>query len=529
MNYYFIAGLNEDGKRKLRLANIAFVRYEVNNVDGVIVDFELREEILRALNATVNSEEATEIDGVTRMNLSFRTRLPFLEGLRMDDIIINEPQREYEPFERMEYYPGRSQFARRIPILHERGERIEMPDMRRYGPFTDREEKEEEKKPEVTFGNYWNEKTREIYRKAAGKFLLERFGKSVVLYTCSGETREPQNDGSIHVFFHSALRGESVFAGKKETPAKLFGIQTDRRQISLIPSGKGIVIYDEDLNEVAEIVDFCNIYILHDIAYSGTINELNILKKTLEQVITEMEMTPKERDVHDLVLLETRRKIQKKEYVRECAKRHEKNVQMTKQAIIKKDLDVAELQSELVKSIREGQGLRLKYEQLVKSYDREKEEEKLAKEFDTILAMDKVVDVQVRGGVISVFTKTLYCVDNRDGVEHEMGTYRIDIQTDGKDHGVKWFNLTRRVAGIQANMNAPHVYEDGHACLGNMNEIIPSYIANYEFAVVMMLAIQFVESANTSDPAGKYVNNWPISQRYLLAHPEKEDNNVYDE
>ena len=76
---------------------------------------------------------------------------------------------------------------------------------------------------------------------------------------------------------------------------------------------------------------------------------------------------------------------------------------------------------------------------------------------------------------------------------------------------MRWLNQTRIVAIGDRKMNAPHVAADGHACEGTTKEEWPQFIANRQFAYVVMKAIQFIESVNTEDVWGKGINNWPVA------------------
>ena len=60
-------------------------------------------------------------------------------------------------------------------------------------------------------------------------------------------------------------------------------------------------------------------------------------------------------------------------------------------------------------------------------------------------------------------------------------------------------------------MNAPHVDENGNACMGNTKDLFPTLIAKREFASVAELAIAFVESVNLDDNWGKFLDRWPIA------------------
>jgi hypothetical protein len=135
--------------------------------------------------------------------------------------------------------------------------------------------------------------------------------------------------------------------------------------------------------------------------------------------------------------------------------------------------------------------------------------EQFGREYDELLAIDKVTNVTVGGGQIIVETSALYCRDPRTGYVHEIGAFKIQIPTEGGR--VRWFNQTRIVQIDDRKMNAPHVASDGHACEGTTKEEWPQFIAQRQFAYVVMKAIQFIESVNTSDVWGKGINHWPIA------------------
>ena len=136
-------------------------------------------------------------------------------------------------------------------------------------------------------------------------------------------------------------------------------------------------------------------------------------------------------------------------------------------------------------------------------------QEAMGAEYDNLLNIPKVKDVRVDGKNIVVITDVLYCRDDRSGRLHEIGAFEILIPFAGD--GPRWKNLTRRVAGYQQNQHAPHVWQDGRACLGNTADLFPDLIGKGQFAIAAQLAIEFVQTANTSDPAGKHVHNWPLA------------------
>lgn len=208
--------------------------------------------------------------------------------------------------------------------------------------------------------------------------------------------------------------------------------------------------------------------------------------------------------------MEQEQAVQNREnYIKEVSGRFTKNLTETKKNIDRGNSDVRKLQKDLVRRIREVQGLEQKLEQLK---SREGEElEKFGREYDLLLQVPKVKSVEVADGVIKIFTDLIYCLDDRSKLWHEIGEFRIEIYTSGANGGVRWFNLTGKREGDNYGSHAPHVKGSGRACLGNTSEVFPELIGNYEFSAVAMLAIEFVSSCNTADSAGKTISNFPLA------------------
>lgn len=202
------------------------------------------------------------------------------------------------------------------------------------------------------------------------------------------------------------------------------------------------------------------------------------------------------------------------EYIHECASRIDKNITETAKALEKKAAEATELFQKYVRTVRERHGLEKKLQQLRAS--NAEEIEKIGQEYDKLVSLPKVQRVEVAGGVIKVFTNTLFCTDDRDNVEHELGEFRIEIYITGAKDGVRWFNLTRQVGGH----HAPHVRGDGSACLGTAATGFAEFLASQEYAIVALYAINFVESANTSDDWGETISKWPVAK--VLVQQTKE-------
>lgn len=196
-------------------------------------------------------------------------------------------------------------------------------------------------------------------------------------------------------------------------------------------------------------------------------------------------------------------------YIKEVSKRFTRNLSETKKNIDRGQNEIQKLQADLVRKIREVQGLETKLTQIQSCEGVEME--KFGREYDMLLQVPKVQSVEVSDGVIKVFTDMIYCQDDRNNLWHEIGEFRIEIYTSGSNNGVRWFNLTGKREGSGYGTHAPHVNENGNACLGNTSSTFPELIGSYEFAAVAMLAIEFVSSCNTSDSAGQNINKFPLA------------------
>lgn len=344
----------------------------------------------------------------------------------------------------------------------------------------------------------WEGKQQEKFKKITEEMLLPVVKRNICLHVPHKDRVDPKKDGDFHVFIWSS----PVRSQERNPPKTIWGYKVDCRDESFSSSGQGFAIYDGDY-AVAEIIGN-NLYIHHDLCHEGTINELKIYRCLLEKVIAELTLFPKEKKERDKNLAKKRREQNRKRYIEACGQRTKKTLDSLRKDVVDAKSNIEKYQKSLIQEI-----CRLQENKSRLSYlesDGKSELEKYGLEFDKLISLPKVIDVNVTDKSIQVLTDILYCADPRTGKVHEIGEFRIEIYPAGK---IRWFNLTRRIDGNKSDMHAPHVFPDGKACLGNAEEVLPELIANYEFSVVAMLAIQFIESVNVDDDAGKHINKWP--------------------
>lgn len=334
------------------------------------------------------------------------------------------------------------------------------------------------------------------FKEVTEAILSPIIKSTIYMYVPHGTAHEGYKKG-FNIFIWS-----SQIRDKIKCPNKIWGYKVSCTDDSFSPAYKGEVICD-DSYVVAELIDN-NLYIHHDICHHNTVEELSIYKRVLVEVADILSTSPEEREAMLVKNLEKTRE----RYIELCQNRIKSEQKKIQNKLSSAMGNIEENKKTIINDIRKYQ----EYEFLLNNYKialKDKQEE-FGKEFDKLLSMDKVITVDINSREVEVFTDTLYCEDPRTGKIHEIGKFRISIPIG---RGViKWNNLTRKVYGCDEGMHAPHVFKSGKACLGNAEQVIPELVANYQFSIIAMYAIQFIESVNVDDSAGQYINKWPIAK-----------------
>jgi len=157
----------------------------------------------------------------------------------------------------------------------------------------------------------------------------------------------------------------------------------------------------------------------------------------------------------------------------------------------------------------------------------EKETAKAITTFNEVSAINKISAITVDNGTVHIYTKNLYVQDDRTGKYHDIGTFHIQIgminSTYDVDNTVRIYNTKYTGMGMNNGFQAPHVFEDGHACHGNLaTGMIEAYRQRNLFDLVYQILI-FLQSANTGDTAGQYINTWPEVPESVALSTEEED------
>jgi len=142
-----------------------------------------------------------------------------------------------------------------------------------------------------------------------------------------------------------------------------------------------------------------------------------------------------------------------------------------------------------------------------------KEEEKALKNYNETLALNKVSSINIEDGLVHVYTHNLYAKDERNGSWHDIGTFHIQIGMLSNDYDtsntVRVYNTKHQINAYQEGMQAPHIFNDGRICHGNLAiGMVASYKNRNLYEMVLQL-ILFLQLANTDDVAGAFINKWP--------------------
>lgn len=114
-----------------------------------------------------------------------------------------------------------------------------------------------------------------------------------------------------------------------------------------------------------------------------------------------------------------------------------------------------------------------------------------------------------RKKILSVFIERIAIAV--EGTTYDLGEFQLDIYTDGRDNGVRIYNLTRKGPCLwdRGPSNHPHVDGYGRPCLGNIKNIVPRYIAEQEYAALVDLLYNYLSNVNPGDSWGRTIASWP--------------------
>jgi hypothetical protein len=128
------------------------------------------------------------------------------------------------------------------------------------------------------------------------------------------------------------------------------------------------------------------------------------------------------------------------------------------------------------------------------------------KNLDLIVEHPKVNDLTIKNGIYTVNTVPLR-IHADNGKLYQAGEYKIEIKPALTE--VRFFSHLGRKSFWTDHDPHPHIDgSSGKACLGNLDTTVAELCAKMELYVLVLMLIDFLETANTDDAAGQYVRHW---------------------
>lgn len=131
----------------------------------------------------------------------------------------------------------------------------------------------------------------------------------------------------------------------------------------------------------------------------------------------------------------------------------------------------------------------------------------LKNDLDILIQNEKITDVHINNEIITVFTEPLRIYASNNKI-YQGGRYTININMFTSEI---LFDSDYKNKSFWS-MKDPHPHVDGttkKACLGNIESTVAELCSQMQLYALVMILIDFLESVNLADVAGKCVVNWP--------------------
>lgn len=131
-----------------------------------------------------------------------------------------------------------------------------------------------------------------------------------------------------------------------------------------------------------------------------------------------------------------------------------------------------------------------------------------------ILSIEKVRRVDVVGTGVNqrmvIYTHPIFCVDPRSKTEHLVSnSMAIVIPATGEIRDIRMWNMSFNIRGY-GQQHSAHSLTRGEPCWGDAFDTMTEMVRHKELYGLVLCAITFLESVNTDDGAGVYINLFPF-------------------
>ena len=371
----------------------------------------------------------------------------------------------------------------------------------------------------------WNgDYNKENCKKAVNEILVPVLKTNVNIVVPHGNMNKPANkEFTIH--FWSSPENTSEGAERVKASTKMWGFELpckDPGENLCFPElESGFSIMQSPEGDYVACMDKHNLYIFSDLCHTGHSNEDKIFREILKTTVGLYTDAIKPVSPEELrKRKEAMNLANQKNYVKLCLERINADRKQLAQEIIEHTKKLEQNRTEML-----GISAKLGKAQRSLNFLPEAGDEfvkQFSAEWDALLKVPKVIKVACNQTEMVVFTDTIYVQHSKTHNFHRIGKFKITISTNPTDGRIRFTNLEGRKSGGMGNMNAPHVFEDGHACFGNVDQTIRELMRKYEYAALVQILIVFLSQANVDDAAGRSLSSWPeVPKEEALAVPEQ--------
>lgn len=288
-------------------------------------------------------------------------------------------------------------------------------------------------------------------------------------------------------------------AGEKESPlAKFDEVMTDRK------TGVIFCLRKQNIVSISVGVKLSNT--VKEDFYDRLLKEVarrwgnNISDEELELIDEEYNKKLSEND--------------KEDYIRFAVASSNTYVKKIKTALTEGIKEIGELQRQLAEKMK----VYNQYVDIIENYDEKKHEKELEAKsiqaYSDVLCLPQVRSMFIKEGKVNVFTNPIIAIDERTKKKHVLGSFhiRLNMMLDTYDTAESVYikNLTSPlVGGYSGVQEAPHIFNGGHMCHGNLTNTVIECYANRDIYGLISAIVFFLEAANTADYAGQHINKWP--------------------
>lgn len=204
------------------------------------------------------------------------------------------------------------------------------------------------------------------------------------------------------------------------------------------------------------------------------------------------------------------------EYIEFCAKNSNQYISQIKSSLAEAEKEIGDLQNKMFEAMK----MHRQYLAVVANFDEKKhaedEKRKNLEAFEAVIRLPQIRSLYVKDGKVHIFTNEFNVQDPRTNLFHNLGNFYIRLNMMNQNYdasesvSIKNLKHTVRAWSGAGSMEAPHIFNGGKMCHGNLINSIKEHYADRDLYGVVMDLIIFLESVNVNDPAGACIDRWPV-------------------